>query len=155
MSVTGKIRLIEPKGVNEHHLFRLPQQRYASGKIQGRERRGLSKGPVGTWPAGSVLGENSFYRETWGTRRRVAMRLNVLLTPGKSYPDVKVQVRDLERVVDIVAPFVPWGVGTRGKFVLLSHKGVNGHRRPVPDAPTSGTPRESEAKFRDGTMWGL
>ena len=25
--------------------------------------------PVGTRPAGSVFGDNSFYRETWGTRR--------------------------------------------------------------------------------------
>ena len=29
----------------------------------------LQKGPVGTGPAGSVFGENSFYRETRGTRR--------------------------------------------------------------------------------------
>ena len=29
----------------------------------------LKKGPVGTGPAGSVFGENSFYRETRGSRR--------------------------------------------------------------------------------------
>ena len=31
---------------------------------------GLEKNPVGTGPAGSVFGENSYYRETRGTRRR-------------------------------------------------------------------------------------
>ena len=30
---------------------------------------GLGKGPVGTRPVGSVFGKNSFYRETWSTRR--------------------------------------------------------------------------------------
>ena len=25
----------------------------------------------------------------------------------------------------------------------------------MPGAPSSGTPRESQAKFRDGTVWGL
>ena len=32
---------------------------------------------------------------------------------------------------------------------------VNGHKRPVLGAPSSGTPRESQAKFRGGTVWGL
>ena len=36
-------------------------------------------------------------------------------------------------------PVCPTGVGTRGKFVLSNHKGVNGPRRPVPGAPSSGT----------------
>ena len=30
---------------------------------------------------------------------------------------------------------------------------INGVRRPVPGAPSSGTPRESQAKFRDGAVW--
>ena len=67
----------------------------------------------GTGPAGSVFGENSFYRETWGTRRggrHVAKRSS---DPRVVYPEVKVQVRDLVRVVGIVVPFaqgrsVPW-----------------------------------------------
>ena len=33
--------------------------------------------------------------------------------------------------------------------------GVNGHRRYVSGAPSSGTPRESQEKFRDRTVWGL
>ena len=38
--------------------------------------------------------------------------------PRVAYPEVKAQVRDLVRVVGIVAPFAPFGVGTRGKIVL-------------------------------------
>ena len=65
---------------------------------------------MGTWPAESVFGENSFYRETRGTRRgdrHVAKRSS---DPRVAYPEVKVQVRDLVRVVGIVAPFAPWGL---------------------------------------------
>ena len=74
--------------------------------------------------------------------------------PRIAYPEIKVQVRDLVRVVGIVGPFAQWGVSIQGKFVLSSPKGFI-HRRPVPGAPSSGTPRESQAKFRDGTVWGL
>ena len=42
----------------------------------------LYKGPVGTGPAGSVFGENSFYRKTGVQDEGVAMWLNVVLTPG-------------------------------------------------------------------------
>ena len=38
--------------------------------------------------------------------------------PRVAYPDVDVQVRDLVRVVGIVAPFAPGGFSIRGKFVL-------------------------------------
>ena len=40
--------------------------------------------------------------------------------PRLAYPDVKVQVRDLVRVVGIVAPFCPTRGGYPGKFVLSS-----------------------------------
>ena len=73
---------------------------------------------MGTGPAGSVLGEKSFYRETRGTRRggrHVAKRSS---DPRVAYPEVNVQVRDLVRVVGIVAPFAPRGFSIRGKFVL-------------------------------------
>ena len=49
----------------------------------------------------------------------------------------------------IVLPFAPRGV-IRGKFVLIVPKGVNGHRRPVSGAPSSGTARKSHAKFEMG-----
>ena len=48
------------------------------------------------------------------------------------------------------------GVSTWGKFVLSRHRGDK-HRRSVPDAPSRGTPPESssQAKFKDGAVWGL
>ena len=74
---------------------------------------------MGIGPAGSVFGENSFYRETRGTRRgggrHMAKRSS---EPRVAYPEVNVQVRDLVQVVGIVAPFAPRGFSIRGKFVL-------------------------------------
>ena len=46
--------------------------------------------------------------------------------PRQAYPEVKLQGRDLVRVVGIVAPFTPMGAGTRGKFVLSSPRGEMG-----------------------------
>ena len=102
---------------------------------------------MGTGPAGSVFGENLFYRETGGTRRRhVAKRSS---DPRVAYPEVKVQVRDLVRVVGIVASFVPRG-SVFGENSFYRAPGGNG-----PGTPSSSTPRESKAKFRDRTVWGL
>ena len=58
---------------------------------------GIVEGPVGNVPVGSVFGENSFYRETWGTRLGCGLWV---LSPPLSY-----------------------GVGTRGNFVLSSPTG--------------------------------
>ena len=70
----------------------------------------LKKGPVGTGPGGSVFGENSFYRETRGRRRGGRHVVKRSSDPRVAHPDVKVQVRDLVRVVGIVAPSLPpWG----------------------------------------------
>ena len=95
-------------------------------KSQARFRHGiklgLQKDIVDTGPAGSVFGKKSFYRETWGARRRgggrhVAKRSS---DPREAYPEVKVQARDLMRVVSIVAPFAPRDVSTPGKLFLPS-----------------------------------
>lgn len=64
---------------------------------------------MGTGPAGSVFRENLFYRET-----RVQDEGGLHVTkrssdPRVAYPEVNVQVRDLERVVGIVAHFAPRG----------------------------------------------
>ena len=67
--------------------------------------------------------------------------------PRVAYPEVKLQVRDIVRVAGIVAPFAPLG-----KIRFIEPQGENGHKRPVPDAPGSGTSRESQANFRDGTV---
>ena len=69
---SGKIRFIEPQGINWHRRAGCPQQRYIPGEpgnVQGWDRVGIVEGSLGTGPAGSVFGENSFYRETRGTRR--------------------------------------------------------------------------------------
>ena len=108
-----------------------PQQRYATGepgKSQGRDRVGIVEGSCGTGPAGSVFGGNAFYRETWGTRLggggcHVAKRSS---DPRVTYLEVKVQVRDLMRVVGIVAPFTPQGVGSWGKSVYRAPEGQMG-----------------------------
>ena len=72
-----------------------------------------------------------------------------------AYPKVKFQVRDLVRVVDIIDPLPHGGGQYSGKIRSIDLQGVNGHRRPVPGAPSSGSTRESQAKFRDGTLWVL
>ena len=46
--------------------------------------------------------------------------------PRQAYPEVKLQRRELVRVVGIVAPFIPPWAGTRGKFVLSSPRGEIG-----------------------------
>ena len=64
---------------------------------------------MGTGPTGSVFGEILFYRETLGTRlgdRYVAKRSS---DPRVAYPEVKVQVWDLVRVVCIVTSFASRG----------------------------------------------
>ena len=81
---------------------------------------------MGTGPGGSVFGENSFYRETRGRRRGGRHVVKRSSDPRVAHPDVKVQVRDLVRVVGIVAPFAPMGASTRGKFVLSSPRGKMG-----------------------------
>ena len=72
-----------------------------------------------TGPAGSVFGENSFYRETLGTSRGGRHVAKRSFDPRVAYPEVKVQVRDIVRVVGIVAPFAPSGIGTKGKFRFI------------------------------------
>ena len=47
------------------------------------------------------------------------------------------------------------GVKVLGEILFIEPQGVNEHRRPVSGAPSSSTPRESQAKLRDGTVWGL
>ena len=75
--------------------------------------------------------------------------------PRVAYSEVKVQVWDLVRVLGTVASCAQRGAQYSGKIRFIEPQELNGHRRPIPGAPSSGTPRESQAKFRDGTMWGL
>ena len=90
----------------------------------------------------SVFGEHSFCRETRSKRlrgRHVAYRSSV---PQVAYPEVKVRVRDLVRV-GYCCPFCPTGVQYSGNIRFIEPQGIKRHRRPVPGAPSSGTPWES------------
>ena len=59
---------------------------------------------MSTGPAVSVFRENSFYRETWCTRRGAGHIAKYSSDPRQAYHEVKLQGRDLVRVVGIVAP---------------------------------------------------
>ena len=73
--------------------------------------------------------------------------------PQLACPEVKVQVRDLVRVVGIVAPFAPRGRGAVFREIrFIGYQEKNGSSRPVPGALSSGTPRESQAKIRNRTV---
>ena len=105
-------------------LGRMPQQRNATGvpgKAQGRDLVGIVEGSSGVpGPRGQYSGKIRFIEKPGVLDvgcRHVAKRSS---EPLVTYPEVKVQVRDLVRVVDIVAPFVPRAVGTLGKFFLPS-----------------------------------
>ena len=73
----------------------------------------------------------------------------------QAYPEVKLQGRDIVRVVGIIDHFAPLGAGTRGKNRFVEALVGNGCRRRVPGAPSSGKPRESQVNFRVGTIWAL
>ena len=73
--------------------------------------------------------------------------------PRQAYPEVKLQGRDLVRVVGIVAPFPHWGSEPEENSFYRT-TGRIGHRRRVPGSPSSGTPRVSQANFRVGTVRG-
>ena len=84
---------------------------------------GIVEGSCGYRTRGVSIRGKFVYREIWvqddGGRHVVKHSSD----PRVAYPEVKVQVRDLARVVGIVGPFAPRGVGTRGKFVLSSPSG--------------------------------
>ena len=102
-----------------------PHQRYATGepgKVQGWDRVGFVEWSCGNWARGvSIRGK--FVLSTrlgYKTNHHVAKRSS---EPRVAYFEVKVQVRDLVRVVRIFSPFAPRGVSIHGKFVLSSPRG--------------------------------
>ena len=137
---SGKTRFIETQGVIGH---RRPVSGPPAAVVQARDRVDI----VAPFTRGnSVFGESMFYRETWGTRRSS--------DPRVTYPEVKVQVRNLVRVVGFVTPVAPrWSVFGESSFYRAP--GGNWAQETCVGAPSSGTPRESQAKFRDGTVWVL
>ena len=122
-----------------------PLLRYVTvepGKIQGRDRMGFS-----------IRKKNRFIEKPGG--RHEAKRSS---DPKVAYTEVKVQVRDIVWVVGIVAP-LPHGVTVpRKNSFYPALGGKRAHLCRVPPPPpshSSFTPRESQAKFRDVTVWGL
>ena len=114
---SGKIRFIEPQGINGHRrpvpgahsssTFRESQTMFRD-RNRGYCRRFL-------W----VPGPRGQYSEKPGVQdergRHVDKRSS---DPRVAYPELNVQVRDLVRIVGIVAPFCPAGVQYSGKIVL-------------------------------------
>ena len=96
---------------------------------------GIVEGSYGYRACGvSIRGKFGLYRNLDGGG--VAKRSS---DPHIAYTGVKVQVRDLVRTVGIVDPFAPRGSRYPGKIRFIEPQEVNVHRRPVPDAPSSGT----------------
>ena len=114
----------------------------------------IIEGSCGYWARGVsirgtfVLSRNMGYKMGRGGHH-VAKR-----SSDPRLAEVKVQGRDLVRIVGFITRFALLEAGTRGKFVLSSFRG-NGPRKRVQGAPSRGTLRESQANFRVGTVWGL
>ena len=91
------------------------------GKAQGRDLVGIVEGFFGVPGPRCQYSEKIRFIEKPGVLdvggRYVTKRSS---DPRVAYPEVKVTVRDLVRVVGIVAPFAQREVGTLGKFVLPS-----------------------------------
>ena len=145
MRVVGIVAPFAPMGVGTRGKFVLSSPRGEMGPgdarrvplaavRHGRARQTSESGPCGDcrrvlWepgPWGQYSGKIRFI-EKYGVQdeggRHVAKYSS---DPRQAYPEVKLQGRDLVRVVGIVAPFAPMGAGTRGKFVLSSPRGEMG-----------------------------
>ena len=120
---------------------------------ENQDRVGIVEGSCG-YRVNGVNIRGKFVLSNWVTRRGGRHFAKRSHDPRQAYPDVKLQGRDLVRVEDIVAPFVPLGAVTRENHII-EPKGGNRSRRRVPSAPSSGTPRESKANFRVRSTRGL
>ena len=107
---------------------------------------------MGTGPKGSVFGEQSFYGKTRDTRigdRHVAKRSSD--PPGSLPRSQSSGTRDAVRVVGIVAPFAH-GWPVLGENSFYQAPAGKWAQETCAGFPSSGTPRESQAKFRGGTV---
>ena len=103
-----------------------PQERYATGepgKVQGWDPVGIIEWSYGNRARGvSIRGKFVLFTKL-GYRTRGCHHVAKRSSDSRvAYPEVNVQVRDLVRVVGIVAPFAPRGVSIWGKFVVLDLK---------------------------------
>ena len=74
-------------------------------------------------PAGRYSGKIRFIEKPWVQDEEGRHVVNRSFDPRVAHPEVKVQVRNLVRVVGIVVPFVPRGFSVREKFVLSRPRG--------------------------------
>ena len=130
---TGKIRFIEPRGggrIGRGDVCRVPL-----GAVRhGRARQTSESGPVGDcrsvlWepgPWGQYSGKIRFIEKHEDQNEGGRHVAKYSSDSRQAYSEVKLQGRDLVRVVGFVAPFTQMGAGTRGKFVLSSHIGEMG-----------------------------
>ena len=97
----------------------------------GRARQCSVTGPCGycrrvlwiTGPQGQYSGKIRFIEKP-GVQDEAGCHVTKSSSdPRVAYPEVNVQVRDLVRVVGIVASFAPRGLSIQGKFVLSSPRG--------------------------------
>ena len=127
-----------------------PQQGYTTGepgKDRGRDHVGIVEGFCGyrarrvSIQGNFVLSRNPRIQNEGD--RQVVKRSSDLRV---AHPEVKVQVRDLVRVVGIVAS-LPRGGSVFGKICFIEPQRVDGHKRPVPGAPT-GEPGKVQGRDR-------
>ena len=133
-----------------------PQQRYITGepgKVQGRDRVGIVEGSCGYRARRVSIRGKFFLSRNPGYRTMgVAMWLKIALPPPGSPPRGQSSGPGPSANCGYFCPLCPTGVQYSGKIRFIEPQRVDGHRRPVPGAPSSGTSRESQAKFRDGTV---
>ena len=137
VSIRGKFVLSSPRGeMGQGDVCRVPLAAVRHGRTRQTSESGLCGDcRRGLWvpgPRGQYSGKIRFI-EKRGVEiegcRQVAKHSSDL---RQACPEVKLQGRDLVRVVGIVAPFAPVGAGTRGKFILSSPRvemGPGGARR--------------------------
>ena len=128
----------------------------------GRARQTSESGPCGDcrrvlWlpgPRGQYSGNIRFI-EKHGVQdeggRHVAKQSS---DPRKAYPEVKLQGRDLVRVVGIVAPFAPMEGRYAGKIRFIEPRGGNGPRSRVAGVAT-GEPGKLQSRDRVGIVEGF
>ena len=138
-----------------------PQQRYTTGepgKVQGQDHVGIVEGSCGYRARGiSIRGKYVVSRNLGYKTRgslKLALWLNLVLTPG-SLRRRQSSVTGSSASCGYCCPLCPGGGSVPGEIRFIETQWVNGHRRPVPGAASSGIPRESQTNFRDGTVWGL
>ena len=155
----GKFVLSSPRGeMGQGNVCRVP----LAAVRHGRARQTSESGPCGDcrrglWvpgPRGQYSGKIRFIE-----KRRVQVEGGRQVAkhssdPRQAYPEVKLQGRDLVRVVGIVAPFAPLGAVTRGKFVLSSSRGEMG-QGDVSRVPLAAVRHGRARQTSVGTVWGL